>query len=174
MARIGDGNKSRGLIFSLDKPPIEPGWLADDGVCTYTALCDYSTGNCYASLAECQASFASSSSSSFASSSSTGGSSSSSLFSVTTVLGANPENPNYCFVEIIGLQMVSLDPATLVFSYTGLIGNIFSVNVNIDSQLVASIYLSDSYANQAFQFFYGSTTYSGTFPSGNGEVNFTT
>lgn len=107
------------------------------------------------------------------SSSASDSSSSSAPYSLTTVLNAREDLPGLYFVEDIGIQIVSYAEATLTFSFTGLIGNFFSVDVKIDSNLVATINLSESYASQPFEFAYGPNTYSGTFPATNGEVNLT-
>lgn len=177
MSRLGRSTDKKGFIFSLDKPPVEPGWRRINGQCIYTPTCDYGGGDCYATQAECLATLSSSSSSSAISSSSSSDASSSSSgcgpfnTTLTTVLGAFPSVPDAYYADAIGMIfMTAGSSGVLNYNDLGPVGFGLDIEIRIGGNVVATVSTGLEYNGMPYSFVYGGTTYCSTFA--NGTTNF--
>lgn len=114
----------------------------------------------------------SSSSSSFTSSSSSSGGSVGFNSSITTELALNPEIPDYYYAEAVGISLVSItQEITLSYDNLNVSGPAFIMDIQIGSEIVASVTVafgvgSQLYLGKPFSITYEGVTYNGVFTNG--------
>jgi hypothetical protein len=83
--------------------------------------------------------------------------------SLTSVLGANPDFPEFYYGEAIGMLLTTASVATLQYDDLTTSGLPLTVDIEIGGQIIGNITAGLNYIGKPFSFTYDGNTYCGTF-----------
>jgi len=90
--------------------------------------------------------------------------------SITTVLGANGDNPSVFFAQYTGITVSTVRESIFSFNSLSNTGISYSMNINVGGSLIATVTFSPNQLSLPFRITDSGATYSGSFT--NGTVNF--